>query len=46
VLQTQYFLGSVLLNAGRKTEARTVLEHANSLDPGNPVVARALRLAR
>jgi hypothetical protein len=46
VLQTQYFLGSVLLNAGRKAEARAVLEHADSLDPGNRAVARALRLAR
>ena len=46
VLQTQYFLGSVLLNAGRKAEARRVFEHANSLDPGNQAVARALRLAR
>ena len=46
VLQTQYYLGSVLVNAGRKAEGRAVLEHANSLDPGNPAVARALRLAR
>jgi hypothetical protein len=46
VLQTQYFLGSVLLNAGRKAEARAVLVHAKTLDPGNSAVARALRLAR
>lgn len=46
VLQTQYFLGSVLLNAGRKAEARRVFQRANSLDPGNPAVARALRLSR
>lgn len=46
VLQTQYFLGSVLLNAGRKAQARRVFEHADSLDPGNRAVARALRLSR
>lgn len=46
VLQTQYFLGSVLLNSGRKAEARRVFEHAAELDPGNEAVARALRLSR
>jgi cytochrome c-type biogenesis protein CcmH/NrfG len=46
VLQTQYFLGSVLLNTGHKAEARRVFEHAAELDPGNQAVARALRLAR
>ncbi|HEV7639664.1 MAG TPA: hypothetical protein VGO39_02205 [Gaiellaceae bacterium] len=45
VLRTQYFLGSALLNAGRKAEARQVLRRANALDPGNPAVERALRLS-
>jgi hypothetical protein len=46
VLQTQYYLGSVLLNAGQKAQARRLFEHADSLDPGNRAVARALRLSR
>jgi hypothetical protein len=45
VLRTQYFLGSALLNAGRRTEAHSVFLQANALDPGNPAVARALRLS-
>jgi hypothetical protein len=46
VLRTQYLLGSALLNAGHKREAHQVFEHANALDPGNPAVARGLRLSR
>lgn len=46
VLQTEYFLGSVLLNSGHKQEARRVFERADLLDPGNQAVARALRLSR
>lgn len=46
VVQTQYFLGSVLLNTGHKAEARRVFEHAAKLDPRNQAVARALRLSR
>jgi Flp pilus assembly protein TadD len=46
VLRTQYFLGAALLNAGHTTEAHSVFLQANALDPGNPAVARALRLSR
>jgi hypothetical protein len=46
VLRTQYFLGSALLNAGHTAEAHSVFLRANALDPGNPAVARALRLSR
>jgi hypothetical protein len=45
VLQTQYFYGSVLLNTGHRADARRVFRHALTLDPGNPLVERALHLA-
>lgn len=45
VVQTQYFLGSALLNTGRRDEARAVFQRALRLDPRNALVARALRLA-
>jgi hypothetical protein len=46
VLATQYFYGSVLLNTGHRAAARQVFRGALALDPGNPAVEHALRLAR
>ena len=46
VAATQYFLGVAYLNLGRRAEARVQLRRALRLDPGNPSIRHALRLAQ
>jgi hypothetical protein len=46
VVDHRYFLGVVLLNLGRRGEARVELRRALALDPGNPSVELALARTR
>jgi Flp pilus assembly protein TadD len=45
-MEPHYFLGVALLNLGQKSAARTQLERALRLDPGNRAVEDALAKAQ